>query len=99
MGDVIEMAGRVRSNEPRHILKCSFEVRPGGCTCADFVLGFEAGLLFARLSVLSAGGTWGGTYHATNRTMLERIAEATGCAVELTPADEDGQWLFADFSS
>ena len=97
MGDVVDLEERRQSRQPGHVLRLSFEERPGGCLCADFVLGFEAGLLDARLSALGSGDSWGGTYHAANRIMLERLASAHGCTLTTTPADESSHWLFSDF--
>jgi hypothetical protein len=94
MADVIDLTERRREREPGHRLVVSFEGRPDECTCADFVLGFEAGMLRARLSEKPA--TWGGTYHAKNLLMLQRIAEASGYGLVVTPA-EDPTWIFVDF--
>lgn len=74
----------------------SFEGR-GGCSaeaCPDFVLGWEAGQLSARLDARPE--EWSGTYHAANSIMLERIAAARRYSVETAPSG-DPLWVFATF--
>lgn len=75
----------------------SFEERDETCpTCEDrqFVLGFEVGLLHARLEAKPP--TFTGTYHTANRTVLERVATALGYASDFTPSGIEG-WLFATY--
>lgn len=76
----------------------SFESRPTECaTCGnrEFVLGFEVGLLHARLEAKPP--EFSGTYHAPNRTMLEREAKAMGYSAAFE-ATGFGEWLFATFT-
>ena len=60
----------------------------------EFVRGWECGQLLARLSLHSE--QWSGTYHASNRAMLRRIAKASGYEIDIT-ASEDPGWVFAAF--
>jgi hypothetical protein len=60
----------------------------------EFVRGWECGQLFSRLQGLPE--TWGGTYHASNREMLRRIAESRQYSVEIEET-EDPAWVFATF--
>lgn len=60
----------------------------------DFVLGVEVGILLIRPEARPP--TWRGTYHAENRTMLERVARSAGYSVEILDSGAEG-WVFADF--
>lgn len=76
----------------------SFEGRDETCpTCVDaqFVLGFEVGLLHARLEAKPP--EFRGTYHAENRTVLERVASALGYTADVTPSGVEG-WVFATYT-
>jgi len=60
----------------------------------EYVDGFEAGLLFARLDARPV--EWRGTYHARNCEQLTRVADSLGYAVEWeTTSDET--WVFGTF--
>lgn len=94
MGDLLDLEEQRKRRTPGWTSFISFEERPEGCSCADFVLGFESGVLHTRLQEKSE--TWGGTYHAKNLVMIQRIAEASGYEVRVTPT-EDETWIFVDF--
>jgi hypothetical protein len=61
----------------------------------DFVLGYEAGILDARLGAKPA--TWRGTYHAANAEMLRRVARAHRYDATIMDSG-DPNWIFADFA-
>jgi len=61
----------------------------------DFVLGYEAGMLFVRLD--RKRKKWSGVYHTENRTMLERTALCCGYSVEIEESG-DPAWVFATFT-
>ena len=60
-----------------------------------FVRGYESGLLVGRLA--NKPETWTGTYHASNRVMLERIAAAEGYTVAISRST-DPTWVYAYFT-
>ena len=62
----------------------------------DFVLGYEAGMLFARLDGRKPK-KWSGTYHVENRTMLQKTADACGYSVKVEESP-DPSWIFATFT-
>jgi hypothetical protein len=76
----------------------SFEDRRAECPaagCRDFVFGYEAGQLAARLDAKPE--RWEGTYHAQNLDMLIRVAESKG--YEAAPRRSgDPTWLFVVFT-
>lgn len=76
----------------------SFEDREDACpACEDkeYVIGFEAGLLYARLEAKPL--EFGGAYHSANRVVLERIADARGYDAAFVPSGTEG-WLFGTFT-
>jgi hypothetical protein len=74
----------------------SFEGRSSECKaeCKDFVFGYEAGLLGARLDARPTH--WTGTYHAENLDMLRRVADAKGYSCIVEPSG-DPCWAFISF--
>ena len=94
----LEEARARRQAETGWNLVVSFDGRPDACaTCGDqqFVLGVEVGTLLARLETRPAN--WRGTYHAANRMMIERVAQARGYEAKVE-ASSDPAWLFIDFA-
>ena len=76
----------------------SFEGREGACpSCEDreFVRGYEAGLLYARLEAKPPD--FHGTYHSENSDMLTRVAEALGYVAGFTSSGVEG-WVFGAFT-
>jgi hypothetical protein len=91
------MAKEQREAPTTHALLISFEARGAECVtdgCRDFVLGYEAGRLDARLTARPE--SWDGTYHTVNLDMLLRVAEAHGyvCSVERSA---DPAWVHLAF--
>jgi hypothetical protein len=58
-----------------------------------FVLGFEAGQIWADLEVFAMDDR---TVHVKNQEVIRRMARARGYSVEFTPHDVD--WCVAKFS-
>ena len=76
----------------------SFDGRDGACpSCEDreFVRGYEAGLLYARLEAKPP--EFHGAYHSDNRPMLSRVADALGYVADFTSSGVEG-WAFAVFT-
>lgn len=89
---------RDTSNDAEFRPTVSFDGRAAECsTCGakEFVLGFEAGLLSARLE--ASPSEFRGTYHSSNADMLERIAGALGYFSDFS-ASGDPLWTFATFT-
>ena len=94
MAEIVILEERRRSRQSGWVPFISFEERPDGCSCSDFVLGFETDVLNARLE--AKPDTWGGTYHARNIIMIERVAKAHGYECVVTPTETE-TWVFVDF--
>lgn len=74
--------------------RIAFDVHADEDADRAFVRGYESGLLVGRLA--NKPETWSGTYHASNRVMLERIAVAEGYTVTIS-CSTDPTWVYADF--
>ena len=89
---------RDTANDAEFAPLVSFDGRPtecGACGSREFVLGFEAGLLHARLEARPP--EFRGTYHTANSEMLRREAEAMGYDVALKSSG-DAAWVYATFA-
>lgn len=94
-------AARAARDDPDSLVEfkptISFEARAAECQaegCNDFVLGFEAGLLYARLE--GKPKEWNGTYHSSNVDMLVRVANAAQYVANVEPSG-DPTWAFINF--
>lgn len=82
-------------SEGEYGARIMFDVTADDDADRAFVRGYESGLLVGRLA--NKPETWAGTYHASNRVMLERIAVAEGYTVTISRST-DPTWVYADFT-